>query len=44
VQLASNPVFLTTLAEVTFYGRDQVGNDVSVTGLIQINFGNFSDS
>jgi hypothetical protein len=44
VQLASNPVFLATLAEVTFYGRDQVGNDVSVTGLIQINFGNFSDS
>jgi hypothetical protein len=28
---------------VTFYGKDRVGNDVSVTGQIQINFGNFGD-
>jgi hypothetical protein len=32
---------LTTLAEVTFFGRDQVGNEISVTGMIQVNFGNF---
>jgi hypothetical protein len=33
---------ITTLADVTFYGRDQVGNEVNVTGTIQINFGNFA--
>jgi len=43
VQLASNATFLTTIVEVTFYGRDQVGNEVSVSGLIQVNFGNFGD-
>ena len=30
-------------AKVTFYGTDQTGNDVSVTGTIQIDFGNFGD-
>ena len=44
VQLISNPTFLTTLAEVTFYGRDQAGHEVSTSGLIQVNFGNFEDS
>jgi hypothetical protein len=43
VQLVSNPNFITTLTEVTFYGRDQVGNDISVAGLVQVNFGNFGD-
>ena len=42
-QLVSNPIFMTTLAEVTFYGWDQAGNKVSVTGLIQVDFGNFGD-
>jgi len=28
---------------VTFYGRDQAGNDVSATGSIGIVFGNFAD-
>jgi hypothetical protein len=42
-QLVSNPAILTTIADVTFYGRDQVGNDISVTGSIQIDFGNFGD-
>jgi hypothetical protein len=44
VQLISSPVIITTIADVTFYGKDQVGNDVSVTGSIQIDFGNFGDS
>jgi len=44
VQLRSNGVILTTIGQVTFYGRDQAGNDVSVTGQIQIDFGNFGDS
>ena len=32
-----------TIAEVTFYGRDQAGNEVSVTGMIAVNFGDFAD-
>jgi hypothetical protein len=28
---------------VTFYGRDQVGNDVSATGSISIAFANHGD-
>lgn len=43
VQMIGNGVVLTTIADVTFYGKDQVGNDVSVTGSIQIDFGNFGD-
>ena len=41
--LAGNPDIISTIAEVTFYGRDQAGNDVSVTGLIGINFADFAD-
>ena len=44
IQLVSNGVVISTLAEVTFYGTDQVGNQVSVTATIQIDFGNFGDS
>jgi hypothetical protein len=43
VELLSSATVITTIADVTFYGRDQVGNDVAVTGSIQINFGNFGD-
>jgi hypothetical protein len=43
IQLKTNGIILTTIADVTFYGRDQVGNDISVTGSIQIDFGNFGD-
>ena len=41
--LVSDSTLITTIAYVTFYGRDQAGNDVSVTGLIEITFGNFGD-
>ena len=34
---------ITELATVTFYGQDQAGNQVSVSGSIQIDFGNFGD-
>ena len=44
VQLVGSGVFMTTIADVTFYGKDQVGNDVSVTGSLQIDFGNFGDT
>lgn len=43
VELVSNPTIITSIAEVTFYGQDQVGNDISVTGLIQVDFGNFGN-
>ena len=41
--LADNPESISTIAEVTFYGHDQAGNDVSATGTIGINFANFAD-
>jgi hypothetical protein len=44
VQLVSNRDIITTIADVTFYGKDLVGNDVLVTGSIQIDFGNFGDT
>ena len=34
---------LTVIAEITFYGRDQAGNEVSVTGSMSINFADFGD-
>jgi hypothetical protein len=43
VQLGSNSAIITTIADITFYGRDQVGNDISATGYIQVDFGNFGD-
>jgi hypothetical protein len=43
VQLQGNGTILTTIARVTFYGQDRVGNEVSATGLIQVDFGNFGD-
>jgi hypothetical protein len=44
VQLASNLNVLSTIAEVTFYGRDQAGNEVNVTGTISIEFANYGDA
>jgi hypothetical protein len=41
--LTRNPDVIATIAEVTFYGHDQAGNDISVSGTIGINFGNFAD-
>jgi hypothetical protein len=41
VQLASSSNIITTIADVTFYGTDQVGNAVSVTGSMVIEFGSF---
>lgn len=43
VQLISNPTIITTIAEVTFYGQDLVGNEIQATGSIQVDFGNFAD-
>lgn len=36
-------LILGTIAEVTFYGRDQAGNEVMASGNISVNFGDFGD-
>ncbi len=36
-------VMLSTIAEVTFYGQDQAGNEVVATATISVNFGDFGD-
>ena len=41
--LASNPIVLSTIARVTFYGHDQTGREVSVTGNVDVTFANFGD-
>ena len=41
--LATNPTILSTVADISFYGRDQAGHDVQASGSIGINFGNFGD-
>lgn len=38
-----NPVILSTIAEVTFYGHDQTGRQVSTVGKITVSFGDFGD-
>jgi len=43
VQLISSPNIISTIADITFYGHDQVGNQVNVTGSIDVAFGNFGD-
>lgn len=44
VQLTASPTVITTIARVTFYGHDQVGNQVSQTGFIQVDFGAFPNN
>jgi hypothetical protein len=34
---------INSIAQVTFYGKDRVGNNVSVMGQIDVVFGNFGD-
>jgi hypothetical protein len=34
---------ISTVAEITFYGKDQAGNDVVATGTMSVNFGDFGD-
>ncbi|HTH00114.1 MAG TPA: hypothetical protein VL882_07595 [Vicinamibacterales bacterium] len=41
--LASNPIIISTVARVTFYGHDQTGREISVTGNVDIAFGNYGD-
>jgi hypothetical protein len=41
--LITSAVVISTIAEVTFFGRDQAGNELSTVGLIGVDFGNFGD-
>lgn len=41
--LANNAVIIGMIAEVTFYGRDQTGREVSAAASILVQFGNFGD-
>jgi len=41
--LQTNPIVLSTIARVTFYGHDQTGREVSVMGNINVSFANFGD-
>jgi hypothetical protein len=41
--LVNNLVIISTIAEITFYGQDQTGHEVQVTGRILVDFGNFGD-
>jgi hypothetical protein len=34
---------INTIAEVTFFGRDQAGNEVTAGGLVTVNFADFGD-
>jgi hypothetical protein len=43
VQLKTSKSVITTIARVTFFGRDQAGNEVTATGSIQVDFGNYGD-
>jgi hypothetical protein len=41
--LVNSPVIIGAIAEVTFYGRDQTGREVSASGTLLVQFGNFGD-
>jgi hypothetical protein len=39
----NSAVIISTITEITFYGHDQTGREVSVTGQLLVSFGNFGD-
>lgn len=39
----SGALAISTIAEITFYGKDQSGHDVSVSGRISVNFADWGD-
>jgi hypothetical protein len=41
--LAIDPIVISTIAEVTFYGVDQTGHEVSAVGYINVHFANWAD-
>jgi hypothetical protein len=43
VQLKVSKSVITAIARITFFGHDQAGNEVTATGTIQVDFGNYGD-
>jgi hypothetical protein len=43
LRLGGGASIISTIAQVTFYGHDQAGNAVSVTGTLSINFSDWAD-
>ena len=41
--LPGNPVTISTMADITFFGHDLAGNELSASGSLGIQFGNFAD-
>ncbi len=41
--LRGSAVFIDTIAEITFYGHDQTGREVSAIGRISVSFGDFGN-
>ena len=41
--LRGNGIIIGAIAEITFYGHDATGRDVSATGTMMVQFGNFGD-
>jgi hypothetical protein len=41
--LGSDRTFINSIATITLYGKDQAGNNVAVSGDVQVIFGNFAD-
>jgi hypothetical protein len=41
--LRTSLVKISTIADITFFGKDLAGNDVSATGSIGVTFGDFAD-
>ena len=41
--LRSSPVIISTVADITFFGHDVAGNELSSSGSLGIQFGNFAD-
>jgi hypothetical protein len=38
-----NARFISTIAEITFFGHDQAGNEVTAVGTMSVNFGDWAD-
>lgn len=36
-------LIISTIAEITFFGRDQAGNEVTASGTLSVNFADFAD-
>jgi len=43
LDLRNNGIILSMIANLTFSGTDLVGNAISATGTLQVDFGNFAD-